>query len=54
MEFERASVEIDGALAVLSMNHPQVLNALSEEMLKGMTAALDALDARAGSNQPIR
>jgi 2-(1,2-epoxy-1,2-dihydrophenyl)acetyl-CoA isomerase len=54
MEFERASLEIDGALAILSMNHPQVLNALSEEMLKGMTAALDALDARAGSNQPIR
>ena len=54
MEFERASLEIDGPLAILSLNHPQVLNAVSEEMLKGMTEALDALDARAGSNQRIR
>ena len=51
MEFERASLEIDGALAILSMNHPEVLNALSDEMLKGMS---DALDALADSDRPIR
>jgi 2-(1,2-epoxy-1,2-dihydrophenyl)acetyl-CoA isomerase len=51
MEFERASLEIDGALAILSLNHPEVLNALSDEMLKGMS---DALDAIAGSDRPIR
>ncbi|HUI11857.1 MAG TPA: enoyl-CoA hydratase/isomerase [Xanthobacteraceae bacterium] len=51
MEFARASLEIDGAVAILSMNHPEVLNALSEEMLKGMS---DALDALAGSNRPVR
>src|SRR5271169_5221108 len=51
MEFERASLEIDGALAILSLNHPEVLNALSDEMLRGMS---DALDALAGSDRPIR
>jgi len=43
MEFERTSLERDGAVAVLRMNHPDVLNAVSPEMLKGMTEALDAL-----------
>jgi 2-(1,2-epoxy-1,2-dihydrophenyl)acetyl-CoA isomerase len=43
MEFERASLEIDGTVAILSMNHPEVLNAVSAEMLEGMTAALDTL-----------
>jgi 2-(1,2-epoxy-1,2-dihydrophenyl)acetyl-CoA isomerase len=43
MEFERASLEFDGAVAILRMNHPEVLNALSPEMLQGMTDALDAI-----------
>jgi 2-(1,2-epoxy-1,2-dihydrophenyl)acetyl-CoA isomerase len=43
MEFERASLELDGAVAVLTLNHPDVLNALSLEMLKGIGDALDAL-----------
>ena len=43
MEFECASLEIDGVVAILSLNHPEVLNALSAEMLEGMTAALDAI-----------
>ena len=43
MEFERASLEIDGTVAILSMNHQEVLNAVSAEMLEGMTAALDTL-----------
>jgi 2-(1,2-epoxy-1,2-dihydrophenyl)acetyl-CoA isomerase len=51
MEFERASLELDGGVAILSMNHPEVLNALSAEMLKGMT---DALDALAASNARTR
>jgi 2-(1,2-epoxy-1,2-dihydrophenyl)acetyl-CoA isomerase len=45
MEFERASLQREGAVAILSMNHPEVLNAVSAEMLKGMTDALDALAA---------
>jgi len=45
MEFERVRLERDGAVAILSMNHPDVLNAVSTEMLKDLTAALDALAA---------
>jgi len=45
MEFERATLEMDGGVAVLRMNHPDVLNALSPEMLKGMNDALDAIAA---------
>jgi 2-(1,2-epoxy-1,2-dihydrophenyl)acetyl-CoA isomerase len=51
MEFEHASLELDGPVAILSMNHPDVLNAVSPEMLKGMADALDAIDA---SNDRIR
>jgi len=45
MEFERASLEVDGSVAILRMNHPEVLNAISAEMLKGVNDALDALAA---------
>jgi 2-(1,2-epoxy-1,2-dihydrophenyl)acetyl-CoA isomerase len=45
MEFERASLEQDGPVAILRMNHPEVLNAVSAEMLKGMSEALEALAA---------
>ena len=43
MEFERVSLELDGAVAVLTLNHPEVLNALSVEMLNGMNEAFDAV-----------
>jgi len=45
MEFERVNLERDANVAILSLNHPEVLNALSSEMLKGIGDALDALDA---------
>jgi 2-(1,2-epoxy-1,2-dihydrophenyl)acetyl-CoA isomerase len=51
VEFERANLELDGSVAILSMNHPEVMNAISPEMLAGMATALDAL---AKSNEPIR
>ena len=51
MEFERASLEMVGPVAVLRMNDPDVLNALSPSMIKGMT---DALDALAAAETPAR
>jgi len=45
MEFERAFLEVVGPVAILRMNDPDVLNALSPAMIKGMTEALDALAA---------
>jgi len=42
-EFERASLELKGSVALLSMNDPQVLNAVSAEMLQGLSEALDTL-----------
>lgn len=51
MEFERATLELDGAVAILCMNHPEVMNAVSPEMLQGMAGALDAV---AQSNERIR
>ena len=51
MEFERARLDREGAVAILSMNHPEVLNAVSPEMLKGLT---DALDALANSSERTR
>jgi 2-(1,2-epoxy-1,2-dihydrophenyl)acetyl-CoA isomerase len=51
LEFDKASLEIDGAVAILRMNDPDVLNALSPDMVKGMSQALDAL---AGSDAKPR
>ena len=45
LEFNKASLEIDGAVAILRMNDPDVLNALSPDMVKGLTQALDELAA---------
>jgi 2-(1,2-epoxy-1,2-dihydrophenyl)acetyl-CoA isomerase len=45
MHFERATLEIDGAVAVLTLNHPEVLNALSPPMIAGLIAALDEVEA---------
>jgi len=45
MEFERASLDTDGAVVVLRMNHPEVMNAVSQEMIRGLSAALDTIAA---------
>ena len=42
-EFERTTLELKGSLALLTLNDPQVLNAVSVEMLQGLTEALDTL-----------
>jgi 2-(1,2-epoxy-1,2-dihydrophenyl)acetyl-CoA isomerase len=45
MEFSRIKLDIDGAVATITLNHPEVLNATSPEMLEGLGAALDAIEA---------
>jgi len=41
MQFERARLEIYGHVGTLIMDHPDVLNAVSPEMLSGLQAALN-------------
>jgi 2-(1,2-epoxy-1,2-dihydrophenyl)acetyl-CoA isomerase len=41
MDFDRVSVTGHGPIAVLALNHPEVMNALSGRMLAGAAAALD-------------
>ena len=36
MEFDSVSLDIDGAVAVMTLNRPEVLNAVDDAMLKGM------------------
>lgn len=40
MEFERVKVDVHGHVGVLKLNHPEVLNAVSPEMLKGLMGAM--------------
>jgi 2-(1,2-epoxy-1,2-dihydrophenyl)acetyl-CoA isomerase len=44
MEFERARLDIDGPVATLTLNHPEVMNAVSMEMLGGLMKALDQVE----------
>jgi 2-(1,2-epoxy-1,2-dihydrophenyl)acetyl-CoA isomerase len=44
MDFERVKLDIEGPVAVLKFNHPEVMNAVSAEMLGGLREALDAVE----------
>lgn len=44
-DFTRAFVTSHGSVAVLTMNHPEVLNAASTSMVEGLMAALDYIEA---------
>src|SRR5258708_31651083 len=44
MNFENVLVEKDGAIAVVTMNRPQSLNALSYALVKDLSLALQELD----------
>jgi 2-(1,2-epoxy-1,2-dihydrophenyl)acetyl-CoA isomerase len=45
MDLKRVSLEIKGPVATLRLNHPEVLNALSMEMLADIQTALDEVTA---------
>jgi 2-(1,2-epoxy-1,2-dihydrophenyl)acetyl-CoA isomerase len=49
MEFNRAKLEIEGPVGILTLNNPEVMNAVSPEMLGGLMQAIDAAeDAKNG------
>ena len=41
MEFDRAKLDIQGSVGIVTLNHPEVMNAVSSEMLGGLMKALD-------------
>ena len=51
MEFELLKLEIDGAIATMTFNDPENLNAMSKPMLESINAALDYVD---GEDSPVR
>jgi len=46
MQFTHCTLGIDGPVAVLRMDHQEVMNAVSMEMLGGLIEALDEIEAR--------
>ncbi len=44
-ELDRIRLEIDGGVARLVMNHPEVMNAVSPQMASGLVAALNIIEA---------
>src|ERR1700710_3224523 len=46
MQFKQVTLEFDGPVAVLKLDHQEVMNAVSIDMLGGLGEALDAIDDR--------
>ncbi|HVV41807.1 MAG TPA: enoyl-CoA hydratase/isomerase [Nitrobacter sp.] len=46
MQFKHVTLDIDGAVAVLKLDHQEVMNAVSMDMLGGLGEALDAVEDR--------
>jgi 2-(1,2-epoxy-1,2-dihydrophenyl)acetyl-CoA isomerase len=44
MEFERVKVEVHGPVGVLKLYHPEVMNAVGPEMLKGLAGAMSFIE----------
>ncbi len=44
MDFERVKVDVQGRVGVLTLNHPEVMNAVSSEMLNGLIAAMTYIE----------
>jgi 2-(1,2-epoxy-1,2-dihydrophenyl)acetyl-CoA isomerase len=46
MQFKHVSLDIDAPVAILRLDHQEVMNAVSLDMLQGLSEALDAIDDR--------
>src|SRR6201994_4872414 len=44
MQFKHVTLEFDGHVAILKLDHHEVINAVSMDMLGGLAEALDAID----------
>jgi enoyl-CoA hydratase/carnithine racemase len=43
MQFKHVTLEFDGPVAILKLDHPEVMNAVSIDMLGGLGEALDEI-----------
>src|SRR5258706_13974537 len=46
LQFKPVTLDFDGPVAILKLDHPEVMNAVSMDMLGGFGEALDAIDDR--------
>ncbi|HKS20311.1 MAG TPA: enoyl-CoA hydratase/isomerase [Bradyrhizobium sp.] len=46
MQFKHVTLDFDGPVAVLKLDHPEVMNAVSMDMLAGLTDALVAIEEK--------
>src|SRR5215470_12153342 len=46
MKFKHVTLDFDGSVAILKLDHPEVMNAVSMDMLEGLSDALDAVGER--------
>ena len=46
MQFKHCTLDIDGTVAFLKLDHQEVMNAVSMDMLGGLTEAMDAIEER--------
>lgn len=44
MQFKHVALEFDGSVAILKLDHQEVMNAVSVDMLGGLSDALDAIE----------
>lgn len=46
MQFKHVTLDFDGAVAILKLDHQEVMNAVSVDMLGGLSEALDAIEEK--------
>ena len=47
VDFNKVKVEVDDGVATLTLNHPEVMNAISMDMLEGLIEAFDYIEDKA-------
>ena len=46
MQFKHVTLDFDGPVAILKLDHQEVMNAVSMDMLGGLAEALDAIEEK--------